>query len=621
VCKHLAQTSDAQKTCAGMEKIMKRIKDKLNHLKIKHKLTLTVFFFAFIPIIILFIIIIHNMREGAINDQVSIVKYTMQQNYAQVQKNIDLCNMSTKVFLNNTTLIKYLERVKSKEDIDISVEREFYLNEIASMERLVNSNPYLYQIRVYVDSDTMVEMMPILYRTNRMERLQWGKEDIKSGTWEFNYTDEIFPREVMSSKRHLMSLVTNIQDYDDDNLGVIEVAIRMNDLFPGLYSTKETDWSCFIDGDNKKYYDESSKNRWNPYIEDIFNSTNLESESDCYHVTKIAGEDVIVAYKPISELHGRLIKVVSLKNVIHKVNRFRSLYTMFLLIIMGALFFVINLIVKTMSKRFYVVYQALHEVQKGKLDVEVSVSGSDEIGELANRINIMLVKIKQLMENSVKREILVKNSEIRALQNQINTHFIYNVLESIKMMAEIKEDYDISDAITSLGKMLRYSMKGLSKNVTVKEEIDYIKNYIAIMNLRFDYEIYLSLNIPEVLWEQEIPKMSLQPIVENSICHGIENIAEDTNIYIKGITEQDYFTIEVSDQGKGIAEDQLEQLRRNIQGEMETSGGSGHGLGLKNVQDRIQINFGEDYGITISSKLGCYTKVCVKIPRSDKYGK
>jgi two-component system sensor histidine kinase YesM len=163
--------------------------------------------------------------------------------------------------------------------------------------------------------------------------------------------------------------------------------------------------------------------------------------------------------------------------------------------------------------------------------------------------------------------------------------------------------------------MLRYSMKGLSRNVTVKEEIDYIKNYITVMNLRFDYEIYLSLNIPEELWEQEIPKMSLQPLVENSICHGIESIAEDTNIYIKGIAEQDYLMIEVSDQGRGMAEDQLEQLRKNIEGEVETSGGSGHGLGLKNVQDRIKINFGENYGISISSKLGCYTKVSVKIPR------
>lgn len=101
---------------------------------------------------------------------------------------------------------------------------------------------------------------------------------------------------------------------------------------------------------------------------------------------------------------------------------------------------------------------------------------------------------------------MVKNSEIRALQNQINAHFIYNVLESIKMRAEIDEEYDISDAVTSLGKLLRYSMKWVSGNVLVEQELEYIKNYMALINLRFDYEIYLSLNLPEIILQQEFPK-------------------------------------------------------------------------------------------------------------------
>lgn len=592
----------------------------IDHLKITQKIKATVFFFAFVLIILLFIIIIHNMSVNTINDQISIVKYSMEENYSHLQKNVELCNMSTQVFLNNTSLLSYLERIKSEEDIDISVKRRFFLNEIASMERLVNSNPYLYQIRVYVNSNTMVEMMPILYRKERMMRLKWGKEDLVSGTWKYNYTDEIFPREVMNPTQHIMSLVTEISNYNYDDLGIIEVAIRMDDVFPGLFDTNDMQWLCFLDGENMKYYDESIENRWNPYMDDILNSIDIESDSNQYQVTKIAGEDVIIAYRPIPELKGRLIQVVSLKEVIHKVNKLRTIYILYLLLIIGAMILTIHFIVKAMSKRFYTVYQALYEIQEGKLDVEISISGADEITELANRINIMVKKIRQLMDNNIKREILVKNSEIRALQNQINTHFIYNVLESIKMMAEIDEHYAISDAITSLGRMLRYSMKGLSKNVTVKQEIDYIKNYITLMNLRFDYEIYLSLNIPDVLWEQEIPKMSLQPIVENAICHGIEEIAEDTNIYIKGLVEQTNFMIEVSDQGKGIAESQLEQLRNNIEGNVETGGGSGNGIGLKNVQDRIRINFGEEYGLSISSKLGCYTKVSIKIPLKNEVG-
>lgn len=280
------------------------------------------------------------------------------------------------------------------------------------------------------------------------------------------------------------------------------------------------------------------------------------------------------------------------------------------------LIFFINAIVRKLLRQFYEILRSIRKVQKGDLDVVIENCGSDEMGELGTQINKMLERIKQLMEDNLNREMLVKNSEIRALQNQINAHFIYNVLESIKMMAEIDGEYAISDAVTALGKLLRYSMKWGNGCVLVEQELEYIKNYMALINLRFDYEIYLSLNIPDVLLKQEIPKMSLQPIVENAIYHGIEQMAEDTNIYIKGLLEGDDCIIEITDAGRGMTEDEVEQLRRKISGEIDSSGGSGNGIGLKNVQDRIHIAFGERYGIEIASKIGCYTKVRVRIPRT-----
>ena len=151
----------------------------------------------------------------------------------------------------------------------------------------------------------------------------------------------------------------------------------------------------------------------------------------------------------------------------------------------------------------------------------------------------------------------------------------------------------------------------------VAEEISYIRNYLVLINLRFDYEIYLSLNIAPELYRQAIPKMSLQPIVENAIYHGIEQMAEDTNIYVKGYVVGEDCVIEITDSGKGMSEEEVAQLYRKISGEIETSGGSGNGIGLKNVQDRIKMCFGEGYGIEISSKLGCYTKIMVRVPRTD----
>ena len=310
--------------------------------------------------------------------------------------------------------------------------------------------------------------------------------------------------------------------------------------------------------------------------------------------------------------------VKNITSNIHHVYRMRNTFVAVMLVFLVVLTFFINAIVKHLLKQLYEILRAIRRVQGGDLDVVIEHCGPDEMGELGTQINKMLTRIKQLMDDNLKREMLVKNSEIRALQNQINAHFIYNVLESIKMMAEIDEEYDISDAVTSIGKLLRYSMKWVSGNVLVEQELEYIKNYMALINLRFDYEIYLSLNLPEIILQQEIPKMSLQPIVENAIYHGIEQMAEDTNIYIKGRVEGNDCVIEITDAGRGMTEEEMAQLRQKIAGELDSSGGSGNGIGLKNVQDRIQIAFGGAYGIEVASQIGCYTKIIVRIPMTHR---
>lgn len=297
-----------------------------------------------------------------------------------------------------------------------------------------------------------------------------------------------------------------------------------------------------------------------------------------------------------------------------ELRKTQMIYTALLILATVLMVVVVNLVVKALLKRFYHISSAVSQIKDGNLDVRVNLNREDEMGQLGNQIDEMLDTIDRLIHENLRHELLMKNSEIKALQNQINAHFIYNVLESIKMMAEIDEKYEISDAVTSLGKLLRYGMKFSSKNVMVESEIEYVKNYLDLINLRFDYRINLAINIPELILRQEIPKISLQPIVENAIYHGIEELAEDASIYIKAYEIENDFCIEITDSGKGMTEDEIDKIQKKIVGEIETEGGSGNGIGLKNVQDRIRISFGEQYGISIYSKEECFTKVVVKLP-------
>ena len=591
---------------------MKKIAEYFRNAKLNIKFTIIIVLFTVVPLCISIGALFHMMIQNVIDENISYMQYTMERNSDNMATRIDSVNMSTQFFLSDESLKQVLNASVSGEELSTEDWLKFKNIEVSSLERLVNNNPLLYSVRVYAVNDQVQEMMPILYSRKRMEKQSWAEKEDYTG-WNYNYTDNIFSSYTMDQNRKIMSLITPVEDRNNGTIGVIEAAMTMENMFPSLYESIEDEWSCFYTDSGEKYFGENRKPESEKLIE-VIKPRHLEDGEIMTGYKESGRKKLVVSGMYIREMSGTLICVKDITSDINRVRWSRLLFFIGMAVLTVFLALVINLIVQHLLRKFYEILKSIRNVQKGDLNVVIPECGNDEMGELGTQINKMLERIKQLMNDNLNREMLAKNSEIRALQNQINAHFIYNVLESIKMMAEIDEEYAISDAVTSLGKLLRYSMKWVSGNVLVEQELEYIKNYMALINLRFDYEIYLSLNIPELILKQEIPKMSLQPIVENAICHGIEQMAEDTNIYIKGLVEGDDCVIEITDAGKGMTEDEVKRLKQKIAGEIDSNGGSGNGIGLKNVQDRIHIAFGEKYGIEIASMIGCYTKIRVRIP-------
>ncbi len=600
---------------------MRRLKERtesIKGLKLNTKFTLVITIFVVIPIVVLGTVIFHNMETNQINESLTYMQYTMERNRDNIQTSVDSINMTTQFFLSDKALLENLRGVLTGETMTAAEKLEFYNTNIASLERLVNNNPLLYGVRVYASNDDVQEMMPILYSHSRMMKQEWSRTKKFSG-WYYNYSDTIFSSQEAGGDDKIVSLVTPITDYGYGTIGTIEATMTMQSMFPALFGTIGNEWGCFVtDSGNIYFGDNSQENSEQLILEELSGETEKGGIQTYYK--KNEDRKQVISYLYIKEIGGTLFCVQDITENLTKLSYMRNLFVAVMVGLVIILAFLINYTVKRLLGEFYDILKSIRRVQQGELDVVIKNCGNDEMGELGNQINKMLEHIRLLMKDNIKREVLAKNSEIRALQNQINAHFIYNVLESIKMMAEIDEEYAISDAITSLGKLLRYSMRWVSGNVRVEEELEYIKDYLSLINLRVDYEIYLSLNIPDLILKQEIPKMSLQPIVENAIYHGIEEMAEDTNIYIKGVFDGGDCIIEVTDAGKGMSEKELEHLRKKIAGEVETSGGSGNGIGLKNVQDRIRMSFGEGYGISIASMLGCFTKVMIRIPYGRQSG-
>lgn len=591
--------------------LKERLMGFLSSIKIRHKILLLNILILLLPIILVAMWWISYYQSIQIKAQIAAVESELNEAYTQVINSVEIGNMTMQTITLNGELEKFIDGLMNDTRISIHQIMDFNNTEIKAIERLVNTNPYIHSIRIYLNKD-ILELAPTIYRASRFNK-GMPIEKVDTMMWLLGKEDHISAvQKAATYKEPLATLIEPYLDMKREQIGIIEIAIPMKVMFPQMYETSEDEAMYFVDENHLLYQDElSDTEKWQMDEETL---SKLLDEDERIRVTKLEEKQVIIGYKQIKHMNGYLIKVYSLAKVYKQIAYLRlmiALLTVFLILLITLL---INKSTHIVFKNFYKVLDAIQEIQKGNLDIEIEDFGKGEIGELGRNIQTMALNIKSLMQENVNRQTLVKDSEIRALQNQINAHFIYNVLESIKMMAEVEGLFELSDAITALGKLLRYTMKWKSPKVKMKEELLYVQNYVTLLNLRYDYKIILNIMIPEHLLEQEIPKMSIQPIVENAIKHGIEELAEDTAIIIKGKMLKDYFLIEVTDSGIGMNEQQISRLKMKIKGELVEEGQSSTGIGLKNVQDRIILCFGTEYGLDVISKEGCFTKIIVKVP-------
>jgi len=223
-------------------------------------------------------------------------------------------------------------------------------------------------------------------------------------------------------------------------------------------------------------------------------------------------------------------------------------------------------------------------------------------------------------EHQYRLEILQKQADLHAFQSQINPHFLYNMLDTIRGQALEDGSFVTSDMIEALSKMMRYAISNKDTMVKLGVEIKSIDNYIKIQQFRFGNRFQYIKRINELdndLIELKIPKMTLQPIVENALFHGIESLLSGGEIVLKGFSTQSRLILQISDNGEGMEEDQLAEVRRKLQSiDMETGNSEerGTGIALTNVNARLKLAFGSQYGLSVFSTRNVGTMVEITLP-------
>lgn len=241
----------------------------------------------------------------------------------------------------------------------------------------------------------------------------------------------------------------------------------------------------------------------------------------------------------------------------------------------------------------------------------------DEIGILYRQYYSLLDTLNTYIKDQYQNKLIVLNAQMKSLEARINSHFLFNTLETINSMAELDENEEIATMSLALGRMFRYAIKTESELVTMEQELTHVTDYIAIQSIRFNNRFRFRLCIPQELYEKRMLKLILQPIIENALAHGLNYCTYGDEISIHASANDANIQITISDNGHGISEEQLAKLRSSLNSESsftDLTPETKQSIGLKNIQSRIELYYGKGYGLTVSSQPGHGTSVQITVP-------
>ncbi|MGA2763191.1 MAG: sensor histidine kinase [Spirochaetia bacterium] len=279
-----------------------------------------------------------------------------------------------------------------------------------------------------------------------------------------------------------------------------------------------------------------------------------------------------------------------------------------LLVFMGAIG-VAFLISSNISKPIESLRRSMQAVESGNFDIDITVKARNEVYQLARDCDIAVKKVRDLIEQNRREQELKRKLELRSLQAQINPHFLYNTLDSIIWMIELGENDRAIDMTSSLAKFFRIGISRGSETISFRTEIEYLQTYLEIQKQRYKDKLSYEITVAPELASHQILKLLIQPLVENAIYHGIKNMEGPGLIRISGALDDDAIVIRISDNGVGMGREQLEALRDGL---IEPN--QANGVGVRNVQERIHVYFGLEYGVSFESAPGAGTEATIRIP-------
>ncbi|WP_379158277.1 sensor histidine kinase [Paenibacillus sp. sgz5001063] len=570
-----------------------------------------------------------------VRDAVDKNNYLLQMEKMHILNQIEAMERAAQMAYSDKVIQNYL---LNESDPSLGELIDFNTTTYVNLNRIQFNNPNIEHLRLYSASKEVHEIWPIIFREDRVSMEPWFQQALKlqgQELWSFQKSDpDLMQRYTGHAPQGQpkVSLLREISIPAGHHVGMIQVDMLLSRFTPKTYTdVRDNQSQMFIAGDGLQLFTradhsfEQDNPKLNGAIAERLQQYEKTGEWDVHY--KEDGNSFLLIQTPIPQIGASLLNVVSMEGVMRDISHTRNLIiglNIGFIVLVTVIAYVLNAFILKNLRRLT---ETMKRVRRGEAYTGISIRGGGEVGELAHHFSKLMNTINTLVAQAVNKEALSKEAELRTLHNQIDAHFLYNTLENIKMLAEIENQRGISDALTSLGGMMRYNFKWSGEYVKLRDEIRHIENYIEVMNIRFEHPITLELLIAPSYLELEVLKMSLQPVVENSVKHAWssrEEELQDRSIRIQISEAEGDIFIAIRDNGFGLTPERLKELHALIYAKDEPgadasgSAAGGYrvgGIGLRNVHQRLQLFYGDAYGLEVQSQAGEWTTVFMTLPK------
>ncbi|WP_394923798.1 histidine kinase [uncultured Robinsoniella sp.] len=405
-------------------------------------------------------------------------------------------------------------------------------------------------------------------------------------------------------KEHSIIFARTIKDFknvlkDDQITGTVMVMIRgqyIRDILKNAVTTPGS-YAMLVNGDGEVTY--ATRDDLNGQLL----SEVVKEDSD-------GGTLPQMLEREIESLEQKLVIVTPVQDISLSISSFKNTLIEFLIILVILNLILVLLISKKLTKPMHNFVDQIQDIGITDIARKVDASGYSEIENIAEDFNHMLTRIQNLVNDNYVISLNEKNARIEALQSQINPHFIFNTLDTINWKVMFLDMPEVTNMITCLGDMLRYTTYQYGKYVTASQEILQIKNYLYIQEIRYDHSFEAFYDVEEEALKQVIPCLIIQPLVENAVVHGLKD-KKDGVLVIKLRIEENMLKIMVFDNGNGMEQQKIREVYQSTEGTIKES------IGLSNVNKRICLTYSVEKGLEIKSRVGHYTRIEILIPIAE----